>query len=238
MGRCSTSAPATCPRPARPATTSAAPSTRALVRRFVKWYGGRAQLPTATWCLIDPLPSALTGVSFAGAWTRRSRSAGPARHRAHRVEGGDPDVARAAVHGDAGVGRQSWSRPSALQWQDDAGLDERDALLPGQAGQPLRRRPGCGRRPDVALDAALQRAGRRDAVGDPGQTRLSPGRIAGTAYQPAERCGRLVACSTAASLSTSATASANGRRADLSFPREVFSFPRRPDHDPTKGAGP
>ena len=27
-----------------------------LVHRFVRMYGGRAQLPSATWCLIDPLP--------------------------------------------------------------------------------------------------------------------------------------------------------------------------------------
>lgn len=37
-----------------------------LVRRFVREYGGIAHLPSATWCLIDPLPSALTGVSFGG----------------------------------------------------------------------------------------------------------------------------------------------------------------------------
>ena len=38
---------------------------RALVARFVRIYGGRARYP-ANWCPIDPIPSALTGVDFAG----------------------------------------------------------------------------------------------------------------------------------------------------------------------------
>lgn len=36
-----------------------------LVARFVQLYGGRAQYPAAT-CPVDPLPSALPGVAFAG----------------------------------------------------------------------------------------------------------------------------------------------------------------------------
>lgn len=39
-----------------------------LVGRFVLRYGGRARYSTASWCLIDPLPSALS-VSFAGGRT-------------------------------------------------------------------------------------------------------------------------------------------------------------------------
>jgi len=38
----------------------------ALVRRFVATYGGRARYPSSTWCLIDPLPAALTDVDFDG----------------------------------------------------------------------------------------------------------------------------------------------------------------------------
>ena len=37
-----------------------------LVQRFVRLYGGRARYPSAAWCLIDPLPQALTGVTFTG----------------------------------------------------------------------------------------------------------------------------------------------------------------------------
>jgi hypothetical protein len=39
-----------------------------LVTRFVSVYPGRAKLP-ATWCLIDPLPSQLSGVTFGGGVT-------------------------------------------------------------------------------------------------------------------------------------------------------------------------
>ncbi len=38
----------------------------ALVQRFVRAYGGRARYPSARWCLIDPLPPALSGVTFTG----------------------------------------------------------------------------------------------------------------------------------------------------------------------------
>ena len=37
-----------------------------LVQRFVRLYGGRARYPSAAWCLIDPLPQALSGVTFTG----------------------------------------------------------------------------------------------------------------------------------------------------------------------------
>src|SRR3954471_9497300 len=40
-----------------------------LVQRFVRLYGGAARYPSATWCLIDPLPSALSGVTFTGGTT-------------------------------------------------------------------------------------------------------------------------------------------------------------------------
>jgi hypothetical protein len=36
----------------------------ALVQRFIRTYGGRARYPHASWCLIDPLPQALSGVTF------------------------------------------------------------------------------------------------------------------------------------------------------------------------------
>ncbi len=41
----------------------------ALVRRFVARYGGTAKYPAAAWCLIDPLPPVLTGVTFTGGTT-------------------------------------------------------------------------------------------------------------------------------------------------------------------------
>ncbi len=140
-----------------------------LVRRFVKRYGGRAHLPAATWCLIDPMPSALTGVSFSGGvdspvtvrWTKPTTVPTGSKVEIRMWPGED-------VHGHAGVGRHRPGRADSPAVAGRPGPDERDVLLPGQARQPLRRRPGCGRQPDVALDAALHRAGRRDAVGVPG----------------------------------------------------------------------
>lgn len=43
-----------------------------LVGRFIALYGGTVRYPTATWCLIDPLPPALTGVSFSGGLSSES----------------------------------------------------------------------------------------------------------------------------------------------------------------------
>ena len=41
----------------------------ALVRAFIRLYGGRARYPSATWCLIEALPTPLAGVSFTGGST-------------------------------------------------------------------------------------------------------------------------------------------------------------------------
>ena len=40
-----------------------------LVQRFIRLYGGRARYPSTTWCLIDPLPPVLGGVTFSGGTT-------------------------------------------------------------------------------------------------------------------------------------------------------------------------
>src|ERR1700712_2312974 len=40
-----------------------------LMQRFIRLYGGRARYPSAAWCLIDPLPQALSGVTFTGGVT-------------------------------------------------------------------------------------------------------------------------------------------------------------------------
>ncbi len=92
----------------------------ALVRRFVKTYGGRAHYPSSTWCLIDPLPSALTGVDFNGGvdspvtvrWTRPATV---------------PAASKVEIRmwpGDACTETPAWAdsvlvSPTALQWQDD-----------------------------------------------------------------------------------------------------------------------
>lgn len=92
----------------------------ALVRRFVKTYGGRARIPSTTWCLIDPLPSALTGVGFDGGvdspvtvhWTRPTTV---------------PVASKVEIRmwpGDACTETPAWAdsvlvSPGDLQWQDD-----------------------------------------------------------------------------------------------------------------------
>ncbi len=40
-----------------------------LVQRFIRMYGGRARYPSTAWCLIDPLPPVLNGVTFTGGTT-------------------------------------------------------------------------------------------------------------------------------------------------------------------------
>ena len=92
----------------------------ALVRSFVKAYGGRARFPSAAWCLIDPLPSALTGVDFNGGvdspvtvrWTRPASC-----RRGRRWRSGCGQAAECAD-------TPSWAEsvlvsPTALQWQDN-----------------------------------------------------------------------------------------------------------------------
>ena len=94
-----------------------------LVRRFVKGYGGTAHLPNATWCLIDPLPSALTGVSFTGGIDSpvRVRWATPTT-----VPAGSRVEIR-AWPGDECTETPPWAEtalvsPTALEWQDDQAL--------------------------------------------------------------------------------------------------------------------
>jgi hypothetical protein len=91
-----------------------------MVRLFVKRYGGRAHLPAATWCLIDPMPSALTGVSFSGGvdspvtvrWAKPTTV---------------PTGSKVEIRtwpGQECTDTPAWAdnvlvEPSALQWQDD-----------------------------------------------------------------------------------------------------------------------
>ena len=92
----------------------------ALVRSFVRMYGGRARLPAATWCLIDPMPSALTGVRFSGgvdspvtvSWAKPTT-----------VPTGSTVEIR-MWPGAACTTAPSWAdsvhvSPTALQWRDD-----------------------------------------------------------------------------------------------------------------------
>ena len=92
----------------------------ALVRRFVRTYGGRAHYPSSAWCLIDPLPSALTGVEFDGGvdspvtvhWNRPATM---------------PAASKVEIRmwpGDACTEPPAWAEsvlisPTDLQWQDD-----------------------------------------------------------------------------------------------------------------------
>src|SRR5689334_5366438 len=96
----------------------------ALVQRFIRLYGGRAQYPTATWCLIDPLPQALTGVSFTGG------SSSPVTVRWNRptsYPSGSSLVLRRWESASCGTA-PSWAttfRPSVTSgvWQDQATYD-------------------------------------------------------------------------------------------------------------------
>ena len=92
----------------------------ALVRRFVKTYGGRALYPSSTWCPIDPLPSALTGVEFYGGVDSpvTVRWARPAT-----VPTGSQVEIR-MWPGDACTETPEWAAsvlvsPTALEWQDN-----------------------------------------------------------------------------------------------------------------------
>ena len=91
-----------------------------MVRLFVKRYGGRAHLPAATWCLIDPMPSALTGVSFSGGvdspvtvrWARPTTVPTGSKVEIRTWPGQEctepPEWADTVL-----------VEPTALQWQDD-----------------------------------------------------------------------------------------------------------------------
>lgn len=118
----------------------------ALVRSFVRAYGGSARYPSSTWCLLDPLPSALSGVSFGGGesspvtirWTKPTSL---------------PSGSRVEVHVWQAVSCTSpppWAEyarvsPTALQWQDDAA----DADGPHCFRVRLVNRYGAGRAPVV-----------------------------------------------------------------------------------------
>ena len=146
--------------PPEPATTSAAPSTPTFVRGSSGTYGGRAHFPPNTWCLIDPMPAALAGLTFSGGvdspvtlrWSRPATVP-----TGSKVEGAG-DLARrlpAPLH-PLGPTR-SLSRRRRCSGSDDAVQDEVRPLLPGQARQSFRCRQGCCASPDGPLDAAPYR---------------------------------------------------------------------------------
>ena len=199
---------------------------------FVQTYGGRAPHSRPAWCLIDPMPSALASVSFnGGVRLPGHRSLVPTRHRPRRGPRSRSACGRRDACADTPRGpSRSWSRPTELQWHDDASRANRHALLPGQARQPLRCRREL-RSPRLMarwMQPPAAPVVETPAVG-PGCLRPAAASIGpdpGTAYRCRIAVAESCACSTTTSLSTSATDSAEpSRRADLSFRREVFSFP-------------
>jgi len=98
-----------------------------LVRRFVQMYGGRAHFPPNTWCLIDPMPSALASLTFTGGvdspvtalWSRPATVPTGSKVEIRMW----PAVACNAA--------PSWAEtilvsPTALQWRDDASRTKSD----------------------------------------------------------------------------------------------------------------
>ena len=167
-----------------------------LVRSFVKWYGGRAKLPTATWCLIDPLPSALTGVSFSGGvdspvtvnWARPTTV---------------PTGSKVEIRtwpGEQCTDTPAWAdtvlvAPSALQWQDEQASTNETSCFRAR----LVNRYGAGR---ATVDGLMSRWMRpvsepvteQVTESDPRVTETrSPRPVAGCrdGVPKAERCGRL-----------------------------------------------
>ena len=120
-----------------------------------------------------------------GAWTRRSRFAGPGPPRCppgRRSRSGCGPAMRARRRRRGPT--RSWShRPPWSGRTTKLGRPTHTASRPDWS--TLRRRSRCGRRPDGALDAALRRGGRRSTVGDGGPD-------PGTAYRCLDRCGRIV----------------------------------------------
>ncbi len=59
-----------------------------LVRQLIRLYGGRARYPSATWCLIEALPTPLSGVTFTGGSDLSGRRALEASGVGPRWDGG------------------------------------------------------------------------------------------------------------------------------------------------------
>ena len=122
-----------------------------LVRLFVKRYGGRAHLPSATWCLIDPMPSALSGVSFSGGvdspvtvrWNKPTTVPTGSKVEIRMWPGQEctdtPSGADTVL-----------ASPTALQWQDDAAWTNETSCFRAR----LVNRFGAGR---AAVDSLLSR---------------------------------------------------------------------------------
>jgi len=92
----------------------------ALVVTFVRAYGGSAKYP-GTWCLIDPLPSQLSGVAFTGGttsavevrWTKPTYLPSGSRTEIRVWRGSTCGVVPAWAESYA-------ASPTALKWQDIA----------------------------------------------------------------------------------------------------------------------
>ena len=148
--RCSTST-GRARQPARAGYYKCRTIDRTLLSRFVRLYGGRAKTPAASWCLIDPLPSALPEVAFDSGsdspvtirWAKPATvPAGSQVKIQHWPADSCLDVPVAAS--------TSYSAPTSIIWQDST---------PGNQDNCFRvqlvNRYGIGRAPVVT---ALQRA--------------------------------------------------------------------------------
>ncbi len=121
-----------------------------LVQRFVRLYGGSPRYPGATWCLIDPLPPALTGVSFSG-----GQSAGEPVAVHWTPPGSTPSGSKVVVKrwatascGAAPSGADTFDRAlSPGTWQDSLAAEPEDACFQVQ----LVNRYGAGRAPVSSL---------------------------------------------------------------------------------------
>ena len=115
-----------------------------LVQRFVRLYGGTARYPGATWCLIDPLPPALTGVSFSGGQSAGEPVAIHWTPPAATPAGSKVVVRRwaAASCGTVPGGADTFDRAlSPGTWQDSLATEPEDACFHVQ----LVNRYGAGR---------------------------------------------------------------------------------------------
>ena len=150
----------------RPATTSAAPSTPRSCSASSGCTAAARAIPSAAWCLIDPLPPVLSGVTFTGGTDIAGHPAleaagvGPVRLDAWWSSGGRR---RPVAHRPPGLTR------SDRRWlgrvAGELGHRGRGRLLPAPAAEQVRRGP---RRPDSGCMSrwvpATPRAGDRHAV--------------------------------------------------------------------------
>jgi hypothetical protein len=122
-----------------------------MVRKFIRRYGGHAHLPSATWCLIDRLPPALTAVSFSGGvdspltarWTMPTTVPTGAMVQIRMWAG--EDCTETPAWADTVL-----VEPALMQWEDEeAGTNETSCV-----GARLVNRFGAGR---AAVDSLMSR---------------------------------------------------------------------------------